>query len=84
MSFSVDDDDVNFDCVSDIKLSGAQCSSLQSCAGFYIPSSSCLYVFGGLNLSLYSMSQELLIINYLTRKVLSRLFSHLVIYQLDN
>ena len=62
ISFIVDDNDVNVDFISEIKLSGGQFPQLQSSAGFYVSAENCLFVWGGLNLSCFSMSNELYIV----------------------
>jgi hypothetical protein len=67
-TYYVDDDDVNVDNISTVKLSGAKFTPLQSSAGFYVPTCSTLYVWGGLNLCLYNMSQELLIVKLHEKK----------------
>ena len=59
MSFIVEEKDINIDCVSDVKVLGGQFPQLQSSAGFYVSAQNCLFVWGGLNLSCFSMSNEL-------------------------
>lgn len=63
ISFVIDDNDVSIENFSEIKLSGGQFPHLQSSAGFYIPPKNCLFVWGGLNLSSFSMLNELYVVN---------------------
>lgn len=61
ISFAIDDNDMSIENLSEIKLSGGQFPHLQSSAGFYIPPPPRIvfFVWGGLNLSSFSMLNEL-------------------------
>lgn len=67
VSYVVDDNDINIENLLEknlleIKLSGGQFPHLQSSDGFYISPKNCSFVWDGLNLSPFSMSNELYVV----------------------